>query len=247
MDELIKIYPYRDDRIVNARDLHTFLESKRRFGNWITDRITKYGFIEGQDFVFNNKIVINSERGRPEHKYGLYLDMAKEIAMVEGNHKGKMARQYFIECEKRYREQIQTKIDLSDPNHVLRITQEWANEHNLRIAAEKKIEVMQPKADLMDKVMDMDDMVDVGQAAKLLKLPFGRNTLYEKLRDKGIFFKNRNEPMQEYVDRGYFDLRQKLIKKGDNSEILVTKVLVNQKGLDFIDKTFGVHNQLSLL
>ena len=32
--------------------------------------------------------------------YYITLDMAKELAMVERNEKGKQARKYFIECEK---------------------------------------------------------------------------------------------------------------------------------------------------
>lgn len=50
--------------------------------------------------------------------------MAKELAMVEGNHKGKMARQYFIECEKRLNKK--PKIDFPDPNQVLKHAQTWA-------------------------------------------------------------------------------------------------------------------------
>ena len=33
-------------------------------------------------------------------EYFVTLDMAKQLAMVENNEKGKQARQYFIECEK---------------------------------------------------------------------------------------------------------------------------------------------------
>ena len=35
--------------------------------------------------------------------------MAKQLAMVENNEKGKQARQYFIECEKKLRETIQSQ------------------------------------------------------------------------------------------------------------------------------------------
>ena len=36
--------------------------------------------------------------------YYITLDIAKELSMVERNDKGKQARQYFIECERKLRE-----------------------------------------------------------------------------------------------------------------------------------------------
>ena len=35
------------------------------------------------------------------HNYILKMDMAKELSMVENNDKGRQARKYFIECEKK--------------------------------------------------------------------------------------------------------------------------------------------------
>jgi len=82
---------------VNARELHTFLDSKQDFSTWIKARIDQYGFIENQDFTTIHKkmerqILID---------YHISIDMAKEISMVERNDKGKEARRYFIACEKK--------------------------------------------------------------------------------------------------------------------------------------------------
>jgi prophage antirepressor-like protein len=117
----------------------------------------------------------------------------------------------------------------------------------LRLAAEqteqierqqKQIALLQPKAEFMDKVMDCDEKIDIGQAAKILELPFGRNTLFVKLRERGIFFKNRNEPKQEYMERGYFQLKEEWIKRDHHDGFIVLKVLVTQKGLSFISNLF---------
>ncbi|HFE7433304.1 antA/AntB antirepressor family protein [Salmonella enterica] len=93
--------------LVNARDLHTFLEIGKRFSSWITDRIEQYGFIEHQDYI---AISQNREigHGRGKKDYHLTLDTAKELAMVERNEKGRQIRRYFIECEKRLRQQQQS-------------------------------------------------------------------------------------------------------------------------------------------
>ena len=57
-----------------------------------------------------------------------------------------------------------------------------------------KIAKLQPKADFADAAFTSDVKVDIGMAAKILKLGFGRNTLFQKLRQVGVFFSNRNEP-----------------------------------------------------
>ena len=100
MNELIKISDHDGKKAVSARDLHTFLESKREFATWVKDRIKKYGLVENQDYVVFDDFVKNPLGGRPQTEYALSIDCAKELAMVEGNAKGKQARQYFIACEK---------------------------------------------------------------------------------------------------------------------------------------------------
>lgn len=106
--------------------------------------------------------------------------------------------------------------------------------------AHKTIQVLAPKAELMEKVLDTDEKIDVGQSAKILGLPFGRNTLFQKLRERGIFFSNRNEPKQEYINRGYFELKEKFIERNNHDGFTVIKVLVTQRGLDFIARLFEV-------
>jgi phage anti-repressor protein len=98
MTELIKIKQENNKKLVDGRDLHTFLESKQEFSNWIKARIEKYGLKEGEDFL---TILSKSTGGRPTIEFAIVLDAAKELAMVEGNEKGKQARRYFIDCEKK--------------------------------------------------------------------------------------------------------------------------------------------------
>lgn len=86
--------------VVNARDLHSFLQVGKRFASWIQERIGKYEFVENEDFV---AISQNREigHGRGKVDYHLTLDMAKELSMVENNDKGREARRYFIAMEKK--------------------------------------------------------------------------------------------------------------------------------------------------
>ena len=88
-------------QMVNARDLHEFLEVGKDFSNWIKDRIRQYGFQENDDYIRVAKTGEGVNQGFQPIEYHLTLDTAKELSMVERNEKGKQARRYFIECEKR--------------------------------------------------------------------------------------------------------------------------------------------------
>lgn len=103
-----------------------------------------------------------------------------------------------------------------------------------------KIAKLQPKADFADAAFQAEGKVDIGQAAKILGLPFGRNTLFKKLKEKGIFFVNRNEPKQKYIDAKYFELTQlPPIHRHNHPDIITMKVICTQKGLAFINHLFG--------
>jgi phage anti-repressor protein len=87
-------------QLCNARDLHHFLESGREFATWIKNRIEQYGFIAGEDYLTNLSNRSDGKAGRGRTEYHLTLDMAKELAMVENNEKGREIRRYFISLER---------------------------------------------------------------------------------------------------------------------------------------------------
>lgn len=88
---------------VDARELHDFLDVRRDFSTWIKDRLQTYGFTQDVDFVsFQTAPQIGGVGSRGlRTDYALTLDTAKELSMVERTDKGKAARRYFIECERR--------------------------------------------------------------------------------------------------------------------------------------------------
>ncbi|EMC8673870.1 antA/AntB antirepressor family protein [Campylobacter coli] len=90
----------------NAREIFQFLNSEQEYANWIKNRISHYNFIENQDYI----IELVYTKGRPRKEYYVTLDMAKELCMVENNEKGRQARRYFIECEKRLKNLEQEKM-----------------------------------------------------------------------------------------------------------------------------------------
>lgn len=105
---------------------------------------------------------------------------------------------------------------------------------------EEKNAKLQPKADFAQAAFKAEGKVDIGQAAKILNLGFGRNTLFGKLREAGIFFKDRNEPKQKYIDAGYFEMTLlPPIRRDNHPDILCQKVFCKPKGLAYINHLFG--------
>jgi phage anti-repressor protein len=104
------VIEYRDGRErVNARELHAALEVGRDFSNWIKGRIEEYGFIHSEDYEMYDGLsspnpASSKSRAQKTVEYSLTLDMAKELAMLERNEKGRAIRQYFIRVEARSRE-----------------------------------------------------------------------------------------------------------------------------------------------
>lgn len=226
--QLIKITTNNGQQVVSARELNNFLEVKADFTTWCK-RMFDYGFEENQDYSL---LKIGERNAHNKIDYALTLDCAKEISMLQRNDKGKQARKYFIEVEK------QAKLAINqDPLALLKLAVSEMEKKD------KQIAFLQPKAELMEKILDTDEKIDIGQASKILELPFGRNTMFKKLREMGVFFKNRNEPKQQYIKQGYFVLKERFIERNQHDGFVVIKVLVTQRGLEYLSRIFNVIKQ----
>ncbi|EOJ5109091.1 antA/AntB antirepressor family protein [Escherichia coli] len=106
--------------LVNARDLHGFLEVGKDFSNWIRAKLNEYGFVENLDYILFSPNLAKTP-GRRRKDYHLTLDTAKELAMVERNEKGRQIRLYFIECEKKLRniQPVQTEQQFTAEDIIL--------------------------------------------------------------------------------------------------------------------------------
>lgn len=120
--ELIPIQNNDGAQAVLGRDLHAFLEIGKDYSTWFKD-MCQYGFIAGQDFT--PKSGKTSEAGgRPRIDHIISLEMAKEICMIQRSPLSKQARQYYIECERRARNNVPA---LSGPELVARALIEAQN------------------------------------------------------------------------------------------------------------------------
>ncbi len=233
---------------VNARELHAFLGSKQDFSTWIKNRIEKYEFVENQDFVrFHKKMEANNAT---MIEYFVSVGMAKELAMVENNDKGREARRYFIECERKLREVslhpteqllvnvLRANNDLDRTLAIKDYSDNYVKPLELKVEQqEAEIKELKPKGEFYDAVAQSNSTLSLDQVAKLLNFNnMGRNNLCKYLRDKNIF-NHKNVPYQKYIDAGYFKLTESSWRNPYTEELQVSiKTVMYQKGIDWLDR-----------
>ena len=258
MNELIKLNQTKIDdetvQTVNARELHAFLESKQDFSTWIKNRVEQYDFVENQDFAVSHKKMENPQGGRPATEYYITLDMAKELAMVERNDKGREARRYFIECEKQLKQAVSPKqkfllniLEADDElSRAVAINQYEVGYvkplENKVVEQEEQITVLQPKGKFYDAVVQSETLLDIGEVSKLLNYKgLGRNNLFRYLRENSVL-NNKNLPYQTYIDRGYFKIVESSWVNPSTKLVEVSiKTVMFQKGIDWLDKLLSEH------
>ncbi len=234
MEQLIKIETDAAGRqVVSARDLHSFLQATERFSNWM-ERVLAYGFIENADYIGCE--VFNTLANQTLKDYALTLDCAKEISMIQRTDKGKQARQYFLECERRANNPV-AKLSKTDLAYML------IESEGQRIEAEKKlstaaalIEANAPKVLFADSVQASKDCILVKELAAYLTqngFQIGQNNLYQLLRAHGyLCYKGAyyNLPTQRSIELGLFEVRKTSINKPDGTILMNTTTLVTGKG-----------------
>jgi anti-repressor protein len=122
---------------------------------------------------------------------------------------------------------------LDNPDLLLDVVTKLRQERTERLRLQAENTLMRPKAEFFDAVADSKDAIDIGSAAKVLNMGIGRNTLFERLRNKRVLMSD-NQPYQRYVDLGYFRTIEQKYTKPDGSTHISVKTLVYQKGLHFI-------------
>jgi len=122
---------------------------------------------------------------------------------------------------------------LLNPDTLIKLLVNLKEEREKRKLAETTLQLQRPKVEFFDAVASSKDAIPIGNAAKVLNIGLGRNTLFEALRQRGVLMKD-NIPYQIYIDRGYFrTIEQKYTLPNGETKISI-KTLVYQRGLEFI-------------
>lgn len=235
MNALIKVQIGREgDHKVDARELHTFLEIGKDFSTWISDRIDAYGFLENVDYFIFSPVSGNNQKGRPSKEYAISLDMAKELAMVERNEKGKQARQYFIECERQAKNVATNNVQHQIPqtfHEALRLAADLSEQAN---KAKAELAIVVPKANALDRIATHSDgAVCLRVAAKLLQIP--EKQFLQFANAEGFIFRHHHSRIwqgySEKVKAGFVELKLTTVERDDGSAKTVEQVLITRAGI----------------
>ena len=187
--EVIKIEEYDGKQAVNARELHQKLGNKRKFADWIKQRIEQYGFVENQDFSSFHNIVKREKGASTVVEYALSLDMAKELCMVENNDAGRRIRKYFIDMESEARKLMlqQSAVPSYQESDPIKRATRWIEEEKERqalmlenkrkqealeasqrevVELSSTITQMQPKVSYVDSILQSKSTVTVTSIAQ---------------------------------------------------------------------------------
>lgn len=204
MNELIKVNYDSDRPTVSARDLHEYLEVKTAFKDWFP-RMCEYGFTEGIDFC---SFLSESTGGRPAQDHQLTIEMAKEICMLQRNEKGRQARQYFINLEKAWNtpEMVMSRALKMAENTIrsLKLT-------NSQLTVENQI--MQPKADYFDELVDRNLLTSFRETAKQLNIK--EKEFISFLLEKKYIYHDKKGKLMPYADKnkGLFEIKETFNEK----------------------------------
>lgn len=236
MNEIIKVTVNDShEPVVSGRQLHEALNVNSRYTTWF-DRMTEYGFVEGQDFLPN---LGKSTGGRQAVDHVIKLDMAKEIAMIQRSERGKQVRQYFIQIEK----------DFNSPEKIMARALLLADKkvHQL----EAQIEADKPKVLFANAVETSSSSILIGDFAKILRqngFNIGQNRLFNLLRTSGFLIRKRGEsynmPTQRAMDMKLFEVKER-VHHDPNGSIRISKTtkLTGKGQTYFINKFLGKNTE----
>jgi phage anti-repressor protein/phage antirepressor YoqD-like protein len=246
MIELIKVETNsKEQQVVSARELYDFLGyDKSQWARWYKKNIEDNDFaMQLVDYEPIDRMS-SKENGNFAKDFAITIDFAKKLSMMAKTEKGEEARNYFLNCEKKL---MNPKLpNFEDPAEAAIA---WAKEYKEKQLALKQIEeqkeiieIQAPKVEFAEQLLKSTNAIDFSTASKAMNLPFGRNKLFEKLRELKIL-DARNNPYQNYVDRGYFTILETSFvhpKTGDRQ--MTFKTMITASGQDYVLKNLRKNN-----
>lgn len=185
-NDLVPVYTTdTGEKVVYGTELHAVLQVKSNYRDWIKNRLNDCDAVENEDFEAA-KILAPSGQSKNEHI--IKLDTAKEMAMLERNDRGKQVRRYFIEVEKKYKEQKMNLDQLSPQLQMFgALFQALANQEIAQKEQEERMNRLDSRLDSIRDVISLsssDWRKDSGKLITKIALHRGGYEYIRNVRDE---------------------------------------------------------------
>lgn len=206
-----------------------------------------------------NTIILNEGIGNPNKsivsEYGLY-----NLILASRKKEAKKFKRWIthevIPTIRKHGAYMSSEViekTLSDPDYLIRLATNLKEEKAKRALAEAQIERDKPKVLFADTVSASNQSCLVGELAKLISQEairrgeinkkIGQNNLFAWMRSSGYLCKSgerKNQPLQQYVEQGLFELKKGSYVDSNGSNITTTTTKVTGKGqIYFVNKFLG--------
>ena len=132
---------------------------------------------------------------------------------------------------------------LQDPDTMIQTLQALKAEREQRQALERQVELDKPRVLFSQAVESSEDSILIGDLAKILRqngIDVGQNRLFQWMRNNGYLIKSgvsRNMPTQYSMERGWFEVQQRVIQVPNGEPKVRTTTKVTGKGqLYFVNR-----------
>lgn len=206
-----------------------------------------------------NTIILNEGIGNPNKsivsEYGLY-----NLILASRKKEAKKFKRWIthevIPTIRKHGAYMSSEViekTLSDPDYLIQLATNLKEEKAKRALAEAQIERDKPKVLFADTVSSSNKSCLVGELAKLISQEairrgeinkkIGQNNLFAWMRSNGYLCKSgerKNQPLQQYVEQGLFELKKGSYVDSNGSNITTTTTKVTGKGqIYFVNKFLG--------
>lgn len=179
------------------------------------------------------------QNGQEYPMFELTTSQAKQVLVRESKVVRKAVIAYIEKLENELngvsrREELLIQLFSSNPLEV-------SSAHKELVALEtapliEKIEEQAPKVEFYDQIADTTTSFDMQEVSAMLKLSYGRNVLFRKLRDAKILMRD-NLPYRNLLDEGKFIVvESRWMNPKTEQATATTQTRITQKGLDWLQK-----------
>lgn len=217
------------------------------FGKQHKDVLKSIANLVAQNFATKNYFYESTHENRGK-QYKMYYMNRDGFSLLVMGFTGKKALEWklkYIEAFNAMEKKVNGFAGLPDFTNPVVAARAWADQLEARQKAEAQLVEMKPKAEFADAVSVSPSDITIGTLAKILKqngVDIGRTRLYDWMRQNKYLVSNKkdwNMTRQEYVNCGYFRIRESTIDMGyGRSPAVRCTTYVKGKGQQYFVKMF---------